>query len=79
MDTDLPYVGIVITLYEILVWFDWHRAFFCHHTLQGHTHFRLGYIEENVLMFEIGIAEPHQTFLDLFWGVRSSGGGYHIS
>ena len=30
-------------------------------------------------MFEIGIAAPHQTLWDLFWGVRSSGGGYHIS
>ena len=30
-------------------------------------------------MFEIGIAAPHQTPWDLFWGVHSSGGGYHIS
>ena len=30
-------------------------------------------------MFEIGIAARHQTLWDLFWGVRSSGGGYHIS
>ena len=56
VDRDIPYVFIVVTLYEIIVWFDWRRDFFCHHTLQVHTYFRLGYIEEKFMMFEIGIA-----------------------
>ena len=30
-------------------------------------------------MFEIRIDAHNQTLWDLFWGVRSSGGGYHIS
>ena len=46
---------------------------------QVNTYLRLGYIEEKFVRFEIGIAAPHQTLWDLFWSVRSSRGGYHIS
>ena len=79
---DLPYVCIrllVITLYEILVWFRLIDIVLCYHTFQVHTDIRLVYIKDKFAMFEIGIAAPHQTLWDLFWDVRSSCGGYHIS
>ena len=51
-------ICIVIIFYEILVWFDWRRDFVCSHTLQVHTHFRLGYIEENVWSLKKELLHP---------------------
>ena len=66
----------MITLHEILVWFDWCCALFLSpQTTSSYTFQTWG----KIVMFEIGIAALHQTLWDLFWGVHSSGGGYHIS
>ena len=77
MDRDLLYVSILIILYGILVLFDWRRLFVT-------THYKFIHISDlvilrQIVMFEIGIAAPHQIMLDLFWGVRSSSAGYDIT
>ena len=65
--------------YEILVLFDLRLGFFLSpHTTISYT-FQTWIYRGKIVMFEIGIAAPHQIQQDLFCGVRFSDGGFHIS